>query len=237
MEAGNRKILVYRPAQAWLLVSVCTLLALSGVYLVFELGKKRGSAELGLLEHHRSALERQAKAQLGELLALREQLVVLQRSSEIDRRASLELRDDYARLQGELLALRKELGLYRGILAPGDVEPGLRLQSFELRPGPLDGAFHYDLTLTQVKRNQRYVSGVVEIEVAGVEDGEVRLLRLAQLADGNGKPVKFRFRYFQRLEGKLRLPDGFQPHSVTVRLSLRGKGKPRVIEETSAWPA
>ena len=147
------------------------------------------------------------------------------------------MRGDYARLHGELLGLRKELDLYRGILAPGDVKPGLRIQSFELRRGQLDGAFRYDLTLTQVKRNERYVSGVVEIEVAGVEDGETRLLRLAQLAAGDGKPVKFRFRYFQRLEGSIRLPEGFHPHSVTVRLFPRGKGQPRVIEETTAWPA
>ena len=237
MEAGNRKILVYRPAQVWLAISVGALLLAVGAYLLFQLGKQQAGAELEHLQRQRSALEQQLERQQGELMALPEQLAVLQRASEIDRQASLEVRNDFARLQGELLGLRKELDFYRGIVSPGAVEPGLRIQSFHLEPASQDGAFLYDLTLTQVKRNDRFVSGVIEMEVEGVEDGKTRLLPFAKLVEGDGKALKFRFRYFQRFAGRIQLPDRFQPRRVTIRLSPRGKGQPPGVEKTMEWPA
>jgi hypothetical protein len=93
------------------------------------------------------------------------------------------------------------------------------------------------LTLTQVKRNERFVSGVVEMEVEGVEDGLTKLLPFATLAAGDSKALRFRFRYFQRLAGTIQLPDRFQPRRVTIRLSPRGKGQPPGVEKTLEWPA
>ena len=237
MEAGNRKILMYRPAEVWLVVGVGTLLLALAAYLVFQLGRQQAGAELQYLQRQRGAVDRQIEEQRGELMALREQLAVLQRASEIDRQASLEVRDDFARVQGELLGLRKELDFYRGIVSPGDVEPGLRIQSFHLAPASQEGAFLYDLTLTQVKRNDRFVNGVVEMEVEGVEDGQTRLLPFTTLAAGDGKALKFRFRYFQHFAGRIQLPDRFQPRRVTIRLSPRGKGQPPGVEQTVEWPA
>jgi hypothetical protein len=237
MEAGNRKILMYRPAEVWLVVGVGTLLLALAAYLVFQLGRQQGGAELRQLQRQRGLLDQQVEQQQGELMALREQLAVLQRASEIDRQASLEVRDDFARVQGELLGLRKELDFYRGIVSPGEAEPGLRIQSFHLEPASQDGAFLYDLTLTQVRRNERFVTGVVEIEVEGVEDGLTKRLPFATLVAGDGKVLKFRFRYFQRFAGKIQLPDRFQPRRVTIRLSPRGKGQPAGVEQTLEWPA
>lgn len=237
MEAGNRKILMYRPAEVWLVIGVGTLLLTLAAYFVFQLGKQQAGAELQQLQHQRGLLDQQVERQQGELMRLREQHAVLERASEIDRQASLELRDDFARVQGEVLGLRKELDFYRGIVSPGDVEPGLRIQSFHLEPAAEGGAFRYDLTLTQVKRNDRFVSGVVEMEVEGVEDGLTKLLPFATLVAGDSKALRFRFRYFQRFTGRIELPDQFQPRRVTIRLLPGGKGQPPGVEQTLEWPA
>jgi len=237
MEAGNRKILMYRPVQVWLAMGVGTLLLALGAYLVFQLGQQQAGVELGRLQRQRSALDQQLEQQRGELMALREELAVVQRAGEIDRQASLEVRNDFARLQGELLGLRKELEFYRGIVSPGDAEPGLRIQRFHVEPSSQEGVFLYDLTLTQVKRNDRFVDGIVEMEVEGVEDGEIRLLPFAKLVEGDSKPLKFHFRYFQHFAGRIQLPERFQPRRVIIRLSPRGKGQPAGVEETMNWPA
>ena len=237
MEAGNRKILMYRPVELWLVIGVGTLLLALAAYLVFQLGKQQAGAEFQQLQRQRGLLQQQAEQQQGELMGLREQIAVLQRASEIDRQASLEVRNDFARVQGELLGLRKELEFYRGIVSPGEVEPGVRIQSFHLEPAAQQRAFLYELTLTQVKRNDRFVSGVVEMEVEGVEDGLTKRLPFATLVAGDGKVLKFRFRYFQRFAGRIQLPDQFQPRRVTIRLSPRGKGQPPGVERTLEWPA
>lgn len=237
MDAGNRKILMYRPAQVWLALGLGTLLLAVAAYLVFQWGRQQAGGELLDLQRQRSVLDQQLERQRGELVGLREQLAVLQRAGEIDRQASLEVRNDFARVQGELLGLRKELEFYRGILSPGDAEPGLRVQNFRVEPGSREGLFFYELTLTQIKHNERFVNGVVEIEVEGVEDGGTRLLPFTQLMEGDGKALKFRFRYFQHFAGRIQLPERFHPQRVTIRLSPRGKGQPPGVEETLEWPA
>lgn len=237
MDAGNRKILMYRPAQVWLVCSAGTLLLAVSAYLSFHWGRQQAGSELIGLQSQRSVLEQRLQQQRGELVALREQLALVQRASEIDRRASLEVRNEFADLQGELLGLRKELEFYRGILSPGDAEPGLRIQTFRVEPAAREGAFLYELTITQIKRNERFVNGVVEIEVEGVEDGKTRLLSFAELVEGGGKALKFRFRYFQHFAGRIQLPERFRPQRVTIRLSPRGKGQPPGVKETMQWPA
>ena len=89
--------------------------------------------------------------------------------------------------------------------------------------------------LTQVKRNERYVRGSVEIQLTGTENGKTRRLSLAELsADKNN--LKFKFRYFQEFSGQLLIPEGFLPERVTIRVVPSGKGKPPGVEETREWP-
>jgi len=236
MQAGNRKILVYRPGQIWLLAAATAMLLLTAAYVLFDQGQQHAGGAVGRLQQERNELEQLSARQRAQIVELREQIAVLQRAGEIDRRATLEVRNDFAALQDELLGLRKELEFYRGIVSPGEVKHGLQVQQFNLEPGQEPGSFAFNLTLTQVKRNDRYVTGAIEISVQGVEDGEDKVLPFDQLLVGDQKDLKYRFRYFQHFEGMIRIPADFQPRQISIRLSPRGKGQPPGIEEVVEWP-
>jgi hypothetical protein len=236
METGNRKILVYQPAYVWLGIAVAMALLATAAYVLFERGKFYAASGLEKLARQRSELE-QRVAELQEAnLSLSEQAAVSQRSSEIDRRASLEVRREFASLQDELLELRKELEFYRGIVSPGDAKPGIRIQRLQLEPSTESGSVFYRLTLTQVKRNERYVRGVIEMEVEGLEDGKPKVLLFKKLAEGNNKALTYKFRYFQNVEGEIWIPPQFKPKKVRVLLKPQGKGQPSAIEEVMDWP-
>jgi len=237
MQTGNRKILVYQPAYLWLGVAISVALLVTVAYVLFERGKSYAATRLEKLARQRSELEQRVAEIQKSNLGLREQAAVLQRSSEIDRRASLEVRREFASLQDELLELRQELDFYRGIVSPGDATPGLRVQRFQLDPDTESGTTFYTLTLTQVKRNQRYVRGVIEIEVEGEEDGNTKVLLFKKLAEGNSKPLNYRFRYFQNFEGEIWIPPEFTPNKVRILLKPQGKGQSPGIEEVMDWPA
>jgi hypothetical protein len=236
METGNRKILVYQPVYVWLGIVVALLLLVTAAYLLFESGKYHAGAGLEKLARQRGELEQRVAELQEENLSLREQTAVSQRSSEIDRRASLDVRREFAGLQDELLEVRKELDFYRGIVSPGDVKPGLRIQSVQLEPGSASGSVFYQLTLTQVKRNERYVRGIIEMEVEGLEDGTPKVLLFKKLAEGNSKVLNYKFRYFQNVEGEIWIPPEFEPKKVRVLLKPQGKGQPPAIEEVVDWP-
>jgi heme exporter protein D len=236
MVTGNRKILVYQPVYVWLGVAVSVTLLVTAAWVSFERGKSYAASGLDKLTRQRGELQ-QRVAELQEAnLSLREQAAVAQRSSEIDRRASLDVRREFASLQNDLLELREELEFYRGIVSPGDAKRGIRIQRLQLEPALESGGVFFSLTLTQVSQNERYVRGIIEMEVEGLEDGKPKVLLFKKLAEGNSKALNYRFRYFQNLEGEIWIPPEFEPKKLRVLLKPQGKGQPPAIEELMDWP-
>ncbi len=237
MDSSQRKIMVYSPRMLWILLAVLVVLAILGASVAFNFGRQYAGDELVRLKSERGRLDSQVESLEKHNHELRERVVVLEKSSEIDRLANLEVRDSYAALQNELLELRRELEFYRGIVSPGGEKAGLRIQRFELIPGSGPGHFDYNLTLTQLKRNDRYARGSIMIEVEGLQDGKPVKLPVTALASGDAPTLKYKFRYFQHFSGEMVLPDKFQPQRVIVRLQPRGKGQPSGVEVIQEWPA
>jgi len=236
MESANRKILVYQPAYVWMAAAVAAVVLVTAGYLLFRYGAGYAGGELDSFSSQREVLQRQLAEAREQNAALRQQLAILERSSEIDRRASLEVRDDIARLQDKMQVLRKELAFYRGIVSPADNRAGLTIQRFDLKRGATTGRYTFNLMLTQVKGNDKYAQGVVEISVEGLQDGNSRVLRFERLKAGDGKTMKLKFRYFQDFEGEFEIPEDFEPQRLTIRAKTSGKGQPPDVEKTMDWP-
>ena len=234
--SGDRKILVYQPVYAWLGLAVLMVFLATAAYLLFESGIRHSGERVKQLTQQLGGIEGSYEALQQVNTELQEQLAVLRRSSEIDRRATREVRNEYAGLREQVMELRKQLAFYQGIVSPGDARPGLRVQRFHLEPTQEEGGFFFSLTLTQVKRNERYVRGVVEMEIEGLEDGKPKVLEFRKLAAGNSKVLNFKFRYYQNFEGEIRIPAQFKPQQVRILLKPKGKGQPPGIEETMDWP-
>ena len=236
MEPGNRKILVYQPAYVWLIAAMLVVLLVSTGYLLFQRGIRYADTEWSELKRQGDALSEQLQEAREQNADLHQQIAILQRSSEIDRLASLEVRNEFSGLQDKMLASREELAFYRGIVSPADNKAGLKIQRFDLQAEASAGHFRYQLMLTQVKANEHYVRGVIEINVEGVEDDKKRVLLLPALTTGN-KALKFKFRYFQEFSGQIIIPEGFVPERVIIKVLPSGKGRPSDVEKTMEWPA
>ena len=78
--------------------------------------------------------------------------------------------------------------------------------------------FRYKLVLTQVIKNNRITRGKVEIQIDGVQNGEHRSMKLAEVSVEKLKKLPFKFKYFQSFEGDLILPEGFVPSRVNVKV-------------------
>jgi len=235
--SGSRKILVYQPVHAWLSLAAALVFLATAAYLLFEAGIRYSGERVEQLARQLDSVEGSYEALQQVNTELREQIAVLKRSSEIDRRATREVGNEYAGLREQTMELRQQLAFYQGIVSPGDARPGLKIQRFHLEPTQEEGSFFYSLTLTQVKRNERYVRGVVEMEIEGLEDGKPKVLKFSRLAADNSKVLNFKFRYFQNFEGEIRIPPQFEPRQIRILLKPRGKRQPPGIEETMDWPA
>jgi hypothetical protein len=211
-------------------------IALFAAWWLYDLGKLRGVDGLAALRTEHAMLEKRHERLLEDATLLREKVAILDRSSQIDRQAALDVKADLGQLEEELQAAREEVEFYRGIVAPGDVQSGLRIHRFALEEGSAVGEYHYDLVLTQLKRNDRYVKGVVDWKITGLMVGEKGELALAGVTSPSVKQLKFRFRYFQGLAGTITLPEGFEAEKVILSIQPEGKGKPPTVEQTFDWP-
>ena len=223
----------------WLRVVVLATvgIALYAGWWLYDLGKVRGVIELKSLRTQYSVQEKLTGKLTTDNKLLRERVAILERSSQIDQQAAQDVKADLGQLEMELQAAREEVEFYRGIVAPGDVQSGLRIHRFSLERGSGAGEYHYDLVLTQLKHNDSLVTGVVDWKIAGLMLGEPGELALAGVTNPAVKHLKFRFRYFQELAGTIRLPDGFEPEKVILNVVPEGKGKPPSVKQTFDWYA
>ena len=69
-------------------------------------------------------------------------------------------------------------------------------------------------------RQDSVVSGSVALQIEGVQNNKPLQLSLADVDESAARDgsVAFKFRYFQNLEQKITLPDGFEPKAINVEV-------------------
>jgi hypothetical protein len=223
---------VVRARPIWhsrLLSALLLLAAVLSAWGLYEFGRYRGGYDLLETQAQQDDYEAQLAALGREATQMREQKAIIERSQQIEREAYKQLEGTVTGLQDEILELKEELAFYRGIVSPTDASQGLGIQSFELSRRGTGTAIHYKLVLTQVLNNNTVASGNVAVSIEGEQGGKIQQYELSQLSEEDGE-LRFRFKYFQILEGDLHLPDGFTPSKVNITVKPRTRSHKRLSQ-------
>ncbi len=175
-------------------------------------------------------LERAQQEQ--QLNQLREQGTIMTRERQIDRAASVHIDGELSRLNDEVAELRGELEFYRGIVVADEERKGLSARGFVLSYLQDRDEYQYRFVLTKVPNDGRLTRGSNNMVVEG-KKGDTKSTFKVKSPSGAGSSkasAKFRFKYFQSINGRLSLPDGFTPSKVTVTLNPKGKRQKKVVE-------
>ncbi len=229
--------LVVKPHRPWLvgiLLGLAAIAMLIGGWTLFNYGRY-----LAGYNSAESNKERQVLLDINDDLEqkvdrLRERRALLERAAQIERQAYDELDTTIKVLQGEILELKEELAFYRGIVSPQDASSGLHLQRFKIEANGKSRSYRYKIVLTQVLKNDRLATGKVRLSVDGMQNNQPRTLSLKALGEKSVKELDYRFKYFQKLEGNLKLPRGFTAYRVTATIVPRSR-KRNSIEKTINW--
>ena len=138
-----------------------------------------------------------------------------------------------AETQTVTLALREELSFYRGLVTPSDKVEGLHVERLHVRPTARERRYQYLVTLTQVRKNDRFAAGELDLRVSGTRGEQEFSYNLEELSGAQGS-AKFKFKYFQDFEGTIELPDGFEPESVLVEAKPSTK-RLQPVSKRFAW--
>ena len=181
------------------------------------------------------------RAQAAELLQANARLEALQRELDMAQvrhdvdRESLELvRRELAQQNERIASLEEGVRFYRGLMAPGELSEGFSLRGVELVARGAPGRFGFRIVVQQEASEHALLRGELYAEVIGRQDGETRVLPLAELSDElDSGVIPLRFRYFQAVEGNLQLPEGFLPDAISVVAAIQS---PQLAEASEKYP-
>jgi hypothetical protein len=191
-------------------------------------------SEVEKLRSERRQLSQQLRDAQGQIAKLKDSVVYAQRSGEIDAQACDLVQATLPKLQKEVADLHEQLAFYRGIVSPDQARAGVRVYNLKLTRAAVQGSYNYELVLIQSARHDQRVAGRIEVTLEGMQGSSRRTVRLSDIADDAGKNLLFSFTYFEEIDGRLSLPEGFKPQRVNVKLSTDVDGAP-AVEDQFDW--
>ena len=218
-----------------LLIKLCILLVLGiTCWGIFEYGRNRGGFDHLQARKDVEALVEQISILDARVDELMSENAHLASSSEIDATASKQVSEKLSQLNDEMLELKEELVFYRSLLSPTELQPGLQILGVQMIKDGSSNAYNYKIVLTQRHNGNQLATGDVNVQVSGLQSGKAMQLDLAEVTASSGNEMSFRFKNFQSLEGRLVLPENFQPKDVLVNVNPTTRGI-KQIERSYEW--
>ncbi len=203
-------------------------------YVTYEFGMREGLALKVAVVREKDAVVSQLAESEQANADLRRELAELRLGGEIDSRANEEIQDTVEGLQQQIAELSEEIRFYKGVMLPNVENRGLRIERLDVANTTRENTFRYSLLLTQVVDKHEYVQGGVRIAIRGREGNSEKELTLTELDEAQNEAIRFRFRYFQNIDGELQMPAGFEPEEVTIVAQSSGRNGQR-LEKRFDW--
>ena len=154
-------------------------------------------------------------------IALRDQITQLRLQSEVDRQTLNELREFMADQAAELVELRQTLVLYRDVVAPEEGETAIILRQPSVQISVKPRQWQLDTVVHRGEGKDSQYRGELRLTVVGKQDGAPRKLELAAVDSGTQTGVfPLRFRYLQKVQAVISLPDAFVPETIESVVTL-----------------
>ncbi|MFT4197865.1 MAG: hypothetical protein QM601_08150 [Pseudoxanthomonas sp.] len=190
----------------------------------------RGGGPAGRRDPSPAALQDELARARAELAELRRRQALAAQSDRISRAANRDLQDTLTERDGQIAALRADVAFYQRLVGPTARPSGLGVYSSRFEPAGGD-AWNYRIVLTQTLNRGAVSQGSMRLAIAGQRDGRDEVLEGPAVQPA---PQAFSFRYFQELQGSVRLPAGFVPRQVRVSLLA---GDQAAVQQQFPWPS
>jgi cell division protein FtsB len=228
-------VIRHRPGYRLRRTAILLVFTVVAAVVGYAAGLAQGGFRFSSAEESNHVLENEVEKLRDDYRKARQQLINLERGQAIDEQALNQARKTIVDLETRIVSLQSDLTFYKNIMAPSETSKGLQVDSLSLVRARNQDSYDFKLVLTQVGNNKSYISGVVAVNVIGLRDEEKEVIALRDLSEDIADlGVKFRFRYFQDVEGSLKLPEQFEPLEIQVVAQAEGK-KSSQAERTFNW--
>ena len=211
---------------------VASLLAVIGGmwWWGFDFGQIFGGFNRKEVETRLVALEAEGAKLRTEGAELRARNTALESELAMTRGAQEALSRQATELSGENAQLKDELAFLQKLLSDTSRTTGLQIQRLAAEPDGED-AWRYSLLVVRGGNPKDEFVGHVAIHAtlapAAGGNGPARTLALPEDDPAAASALALKFKYYQRLEGRIRVPAGSRVTSIAVRAYEAGQGNPR----------
>ncbi len=152
-----------------------------------------------------------------ELEASKSTLVERDRQAAIDKASQMELARNVTQLQDENATLKEDLGFLRNIMSSGTTPEGLGIANLKVETDGNPNEFRYRMLLTQGGQRKQDFKGRVQVLARVAHQGGIASLTFPDPSAGEGAGV-VEFRFYQKVDGRFRIPEGAVLKSFEVRV-------------------
>lgn len=226
-------ISVKRPGLWVLSIAAVLLVLILAMWMSYDRGRMAGGYDSMEANSNITELEKELRSLQAEMVDLQRTNTALERNNHIEKDANRQVKETLVKLQDEILKLNEEVSFYRSLVSPEKSKHRLHIQDLQFTKRT-DKEFSYRIVVTQKGKNNIVVRGNMHIYLNGQRNGKDEKINLSRLIKEGQTLFKLGFKYFQRFEGVIELPEGFKPLSVRIQVVPSSSRLVR-IDETKDW--
>jgi len=223
-------------------IRLLILLLTAALFLgVFKLGYKQLEKDIIKAQGGRKSLLVQQSFLQKKNTELSNEVVRLERQTILDQQSYQLVQLNFTKDKQRITELEKELAFYKGLVLPDKKRQTVYLQSLDITPAQ-ENLYHYQFIIARNIKSKINARGKVKILIKGKkEKEEVEFTLLSLEVNNKGKKktknsfFKYGFKYFQKFDGIIRLPEGVNPQVVNI--IIEPKNNKSKIKLDIAWSA
>jgi len=207
------------------LMSVLIVALFMTIVAAYVFGKYRAEVEWRQAIEALDALESNFTAVVLENEKLKESLefekAKSSRDLQIKRQAYDEVAQTLVSTSREITSLRENIRFYESIIKGDENKQGLQIKTVSLQSDGTVGNYRYRVIIVNSDYGKQKSKGKLLIEVEGLMEGNLKTIKVP--TGSAGKDAQLLFKYFQRVDGLVTIPDGFLPQRLHLTARLSGK--------------
>ena len=208
------------------------LAALALAWWAYGSGLELAGFHRGEAQQELTALREQAARLGAENMQLSSQVAQYERQIQIEQASSQEVSRQLKNLSDENGRLQEDLAFFQNLTAMRGKEGDLGVHRLRLERDKMPGEYHLRMLLVQSGQRAKEFSGSYQLVATVLKNGQRTTYLFPQDASGNAQ-FQLSFKYYQRVEQSIQLPQDAQLENIQVRIFEQGASEPKVRQNVS----
>jgi hypothetical protein len=203
---------------------ICVIAAGAIAYYVYDLEQNGRDFRPGADDQRIAALTEQVKQLTDERDSFSSTANAAESQSNIQRAAQNQMASQVKTLETENAKLKEDLAFFESLLPTNIGVPGITIQRLKAElAGPGDLRYRLLVMQGQNPNGAHEFVGNLMLSVTVLMQGQTKVINFPDASNTDAARFRLSFKYYQRLDGNLTLPEGATIKSVQARVLEKGQ--------------